>query len=340
MDMQSDIKREDEMEIKIKFVDFWPGFNENDNYFINILKNIFGKNSIVISSEPDFLFFSCFGYQFLKYDCVKIFFSGENIIPDFNLCDYAIGSNEIVFEDRYLRVPLYILYSDAYERAMKRNHFQDSYYLNRDFCGYVISNSLADPFREKIIDAFENYKRIDSGGKLRNNIGGPVDNKIEFISNYKFTLCLENSSACGYTTEKILEGFAGPCVPIYWGNPHIGNEFNPKAFINCHSFSNLDDLISYVKELDHDNDEYLKMIKEPIFVKESVGKREIIIESLVYFFQNIIKNGNKKRTNQIYVGARYEKRMRFFRYPFELYRFAERAYGFLENKRKDSGLKS
>lgn len=38
--------------LKIKFVDFWPGFNPNDNFITNALKGY----EIVITDTPDYLF--------------------------------------------------------------------------------------------------------------------------------------------------------------------------------------------------------------------------------------------------------------------------------------------
>ena len=43
------------MEININFSDFWPGFNKEDNYFYNLLKERF---EVKISDNPDYLFFS------------------------------------------------------------------------------------------------------------------------------------------------------------------------------------------------------------------------------------------------------------------------------------------
>lgn len=47
---------------------------------------------------------------YLEYDCIKIMFIGENIVFDFNVCDYVIGFNYIDFGDCYLRLFLYVIY--------------------------------------------------------------------------------------------------------------------------------------------------------------------------------------------------------------------------------------
>ena len=43
------------------------------------------------------------------------------------------------------------------------------------------------------------------GGKYKNNIGGFIKNKIQFLSSYKFSIAIENSEGDGYITEKIMD---------------------------------------------------------------------------------------------------------------------------------------
>nr|WP_272916661.1 glycosyltransferase family 10 [Helicobacter saguini] len=91
------------------------------------------------------------------------------------------------------------------------------------FCGYMVSN-VWHPFtdtREEVFKALNEYKKVDSGGKHANNIGFAIKNKIEWLKDYKFNLCFENSSYPGYLTEKLFDAFAAGCVPIYWGDTSL-----------------------------------------------------------------------------------------------------------------------
>ena len=94
--------------IKINFSDFHKGFNPENSEYMNVLKE---KYDVEISDHPDYLIYSVFGTEYLKYDCVRIFYTGECVVPNFNECDYAIGFDRISFGDRYIRVPIYILHS-------------------------------------------------------------------------------------------------------------------------------------------------------------------------------------------------------------------------------------
>ena len=69
------------------------------------------------------------------------------------------------------------------------------------------------------------------GGKVLNNIGKKVENKIEFLSNYKFSISMENSNGDGYVSEKIVESLIAGTIPIYYGDYMIDEYINPKAYI-------------------------------------------------------------------------------------------------------------
>ena len=93
-------------EIKIAFVGFWPGFQSEENCFTNILRE---RYDIKISKDPEYIFCSCFSKDYLQYDGIRIYYTGECLCPDFNLFDYAIGYDYLDFGDRYLRMPNYFL---------------------------------------------------------------------------------------------------------------------------------------------------------------------------------------------------------------------------------------
>lgn len=251
--------------IKIKYVDFWAGFKAEDFILTKLLQKYF---EVEISDEADYVIFSCFGESHwnISDKCVKIFFTGENFCPDFNACDYAAGFEWMTYEDRYCRFPLYLAYSEELLRKAEGKHLLTNdcelNELKTEFCSFVVSN----PFNEKRNEAFHNlsrYKKVNSGGACFNNVGGRVKDKFAFESKHKFSLCYENGAHNGYTTEKLVEALAARTVPIYWGDPKIGNIFNTRAFINVSDFDSFEDVIEYVKKVDSDDELYLSILKEP-----------------------------------------------------------------------------
>ena len=123
--------------VKINFTDTEKGyFNKEDNLFLDILKENY---DVEISDKPDFLFYSCFGDNNLNYsNCVKIFFTNENIVPNFNETDYGLGFHHLEFEDRYLRFPEYFFKLD--KLVQNRENLSDDL-ANRKFCNFIYSNS-------------------------------------------------------------------------------------------------------------------------------------------------------------------------------------------------------
>lgn len=249
--------------IKLKFVDFYSGFDKLNNEFIEVLKERF---DVVQCDDPDYIIYSGFGYEHLHYDCIRIFFTGECQTPDFNECDYAIGFDRLQFGDRYARIPLYNIlhYKPEFKRLSNRKAITNEDIANRDFCSFVVSNCFAQDNRAVFFDKLSAYKQVASGGRYRNNIGGAVRDKKDFLRHYKFNIAFENCSHDGYATEKIMEAFAAGVVPIYYGDPRIAEDFNPKAFVNAHDYPSFDEVIERVKEIDSDDELYLQMLNEPI----------------------------------------------------------------------------
>lgn len=258
------------MEIKVKkiriaFTDFWEGFDETNNYFLDILKTRYEVEITSDKGRVDYVFYSNFGYEHLRYNCIRIFYTGENTVPDFNLCDYAIGFEHMEYGDRYIRIPLYVVnYRDDYQHMLDiRGRIQP----REKFCSFVASNNAeADSMRKDLFDKLSAYRQVDAGGRYLNNIGQPngVEDKQAFQEQYRFSMAIENSSSPGYCTEKIIQAFAAGTIPIYWGDPKVGEYFNEKAFVNCHNYRTIDEVVDVVKEINEDDIRYEKMLQQPI----------------------------------------------------------------------------
>ena len=223
---------------------------------------------ITNARDAEYVFHSIDGCEVLNYAGVRIFVSGEYVTPNFNLSDYALTFDSIEFGDRYCRLPLIKLYKESYQALVApRPPATEALAQKTGFCAYVMTNTKnCAPEREQLVEALETYKSVALGGKWRNNVGGPVPDKITFQTAYKFVLAVENYSAPGYLTEKFAQAAKSNAIPIYWGDPTITQFINPKAFINCHDFSSMDALLARVRELDCDDDAYRAMLSEPWFI--------------------------------------------------------------------------
>lgn len=274
--------------LKIDFCDFWPGFLKEDNYFTNLLRQYY---DVEVCNQPDFLFFSTVGNQHFAYDCTKIYYTPESFPPDFLKCDYSI-SFEPKDTTRNLRFPLYMLYGDLKQLLSPKKPYSEVRKKHTRFCNMVVSNARATR-RIEFFEKLSKYKIVDSGGKYLNNIGGPVGDKRDFISNYKFTLSFENKIYTGYTTEKLVEPMWCDSMPIYWGNPLIGQEFNTKSFINWDDYGSDDAVIERIIELDQNEDLYEEVYNQPYFINNELNmycSEERLLRFLDGIFSNPIRN--------------------------------------------------
>jgi hypothetical protein len=292
--------------IKIKFVDTpKPGINcfgehfnlEKDGFLINSLRKNY---DVEFSDQPDYIFTMAplrgvRGWKFANYDCVRCQVLAENVKPDYNNYDFAISLfPNFHYGKRHLYFPAIMMtpkFWGDYERACEK-HVVDSNILKiKDgFCSFVVSNHNGRVEREQFFHLLSKYKTVNSGGKLMNNIGGPVKDKYEFDLKHKFSITFENSLY--YTTEKIVQAFAAKTIPIYWGNPDISEYFNPKAFINCHDYENFDKVIERIIKIDNNDELYMQMLKEP-FMKDIITINEYE-QQLDEFLVNMIETPREK----------------------------------------------
>jgi len=251
--------------IRLWFDDFWADFDPKNNFFTHTLDHC-GIRYKLSRFWPEVLIYSVFGDRHKKYNCRKIFYTGENVKPDFKACDYAI-SFDPTNDSRNLRLPVYIYHAWYQSRGLGLPEGTESMLdilLNRiktssfpepreRFCSFIFGNGKPQK-RNDFFHALSEYKKVDSAGRWMNNTGYKVDNKIRFLHQYKFNIAFENESALGYTTEKILDPLLAGAIPIYWGNPDVTSDFSPHSFINAMDFPSTEDLIETIITIDNDDE--------------------------------------------------------------------------------------
>jgi hypothetical protein len=68
------------------------------------------------------------------------------------------------------------------------------------------------------------------------------EDKLATISNYRFTVCLENCEYPGYLTEKIFDAMLAGTVPVYLGAPDIVDYIPRGCFIDVREYRDWDAL--------------------------------------------------------------------------------------------------
>lgn len=270
--------------IKVNFSDFWTNFLKEDNFFYHALSL---RYDVEISENPDILFFSVDyakeGERFKYKDCLRIFYTGENVDPDWNECDLALTFRHNDKNPYEYRLPLWTLYLNWFNRRYNKERDQ-AYLINipsllnekkltnleRKFASFVASKAVGK--RLEFVPKLSEYKMIDCAGSLFNNMGDALSSsrgdqveKISFLSNYKFNIAIENSSSPGYCTEKILHSMTAGSIPIYWGSETVDQDFNHQSFVNWHDYGSDEKTIERIIEIDNNKKLYQEILNQPYF---------------------------------------------------------------------------
>lgn len=212
-------------------------------------------------------------HKFYSEKKIGIFVSGEALVPDFNLFDYALGFDLLDFEDRYLR------FEPGYRF---KHHFEGVYqpdydYQEKYFCDFIYSNFRANSNRKQLKEFLETIGSVKSYGGYLNNVETSstigrydknwIGRKIEIQSRHLFSIAAENAFHYGYTSEKVFSSFAAGNIPIYWGNPMIARDVNPNRIINVHDFDDFDSLGHRITFLMENLDEYIRVLQQKWFTE-------------------------------------------------------------------------
>jgi alpha-1,3-fucosyltransferase 10 len=88
---------------------------------------------------------------------------------------------------------------------------------------YINSNCGAKSGRQQIVDSYIKLNAsipVHAYGACSNNMKERAADKLAVFRKYKFCICMENSIAIDYLSEKLWHGLISGCVPIYLGAPN------------------------------------------------------------------------------------------------------------------------
>lgn len=193
------------------------------------------------SDEPEFIIFGPYGNDIpQKGNYTRVGYFCENITPDFSHCEWAFGvpdENEVK-NPKYKRIQWHGLAPESLLKSLTDNDIDLILQQKNKFCNFLYSNPVA--YREQFYKQLSKYKKIDAPGKSMNNMasidtlykGNIWERKLQFLSEYKFTIAFENYAYPGYQTEKLYDAMLLNSLPVYCGDENINKVFNPKSFIN------------------------------------------------------------------------------------------------------------
>lgn len=253
--------------LRLAFADHYPGFKPRGNRIWKALRSLYSLELTEDLAQADLLVFGDFSERHRNYSGKKVYLTGENMLPDFDQCDLAFTPAESPDEPRAVRLPLYAQVLDDAAALIRPSGYDATARLNRPgFCSFVVSNPVCRT-RNRIFKSIHRRRPVASGGKHFNNTGGPVPDKMAFLSGFRFNIACENSRSPGYITEKLLDPILVGSVPIYWGAPDLLRDFDPRCMINVSDYATLDELGEAVLRIDDDPVARRRLLEAPVFAR-------------------------------------------------------------------------
>ena len=269
--------------------------------------------------NPDFLFVGDQNknFDYLNKNSVLIFFSIENMHPDFELYDYCIGYNsDLFFGDRFcFYLPAFgeiynLLPEDLKFKQLTR---EEAYNIlqNKDlFCDFTYNHDNVMRSRQHYLNLLNTYKDVTIGGRLYNpNISNfkksyNYSDKLELQKRCKFSIVVESCEySGGLVTEKIFHAILSNTIPIYYGEKDVAKYINPKRFIDAKKYDD-DELLELIKTVDNNDMLYLDYLCQPPLVDEDFFSKNQ--ERLICFLRNIFsqkpENAFRKPYNEFTSG--------------------------------------
>ena len=291
----------------IAFIDMWPGFNCSTNFIIDSLHHV--KGIAYGTMEPDLVIFGPYSNQWkeIPHSIPKVFFSAENYngmyaAPEDDSISLFLTSCPIE-DDKHIYIPTWITFIDWLSDSKVLEESNDNpiripvhfamtphpipFEKREKFCAFVVSNPICN-LRNEIFKTVHEYKHVDSGGALYNNIGGQLSlkypgggcgdiSKYRFFEQHKFTISFENSQSSGYITEKVLHSKMAGCIPIYWGDK---DDFVPGSIVNVSNISDPCKILDIIKKLEDNPRLCSKIASLPILNEEKKKKALGIISKM------------------------------------------------------------
>ena len=269
--------------MKVSFLDYWKYpkcFNPNNNFFLHLLKELFEDVKVSEPEDADIIFSLGFGVDYTRFkDCIRIQYIGENVRPNFKFFDYSLSYDFEDYGGKNFRFPLWMMHIDWFGASTYDNPeylIPESYLYGENefslkeknnFCSIVFGRSVKN--RIDTINLLSTYKKVDSYGKHENCMVLPdgEKQKMNLISNYKFSICFENSIQPGYFTEKLFHSKLAGNIPIYWADKTLSKDFNEKCCINTINMTN-EEILDKVIEIDNNDKLYNEIRSQPLFLNK------------------------------------------------------------------------
>lgn len=255
--------------IKIKFEGFWPNFNYKNNNFFTYLE----KNGLieVVKANPDIVIYSEYFKSNFNLAKKKILYYVENLPQKNWIFNYTMSySKASITNLNFYNFFYYPFFDEITSGKLSPKYKFLKNKEKKKYINFIHSNPNGE-IRNKYFSFLSKFKKIDSYGKVQNNMGilpktnFPEMQKNEILSDYKYTIAFENSFSEEYFSEKIWQPISLNSIPIYYGPKSVFNIFNKKKIIYITSILDFKKSLKVINEIDSSKDLYQEILNESIF---------------------------------------------------------------------------
>ena len=269
--------------MRFAFTDLYPGYEKDlltnpiFSYFITNPKFLW----VTPDNSPDLIICSVFGQEHVKYpEPYKLMWAAENMAPgnpwpdiaSFDDIDWAFVDNH----QQVVNIPenvkyYYLPYAGVHYNMdqVKSWHAKNLSKPKSKFCCFVSSGNGEGEGYKLRHDFFtilsQAYKHVDSAGGMHNNVGYCAprgDQYIDWVSDYKFMICFENTQGAGYFSEKIFTPYAAGTIPIYWGDQTNFEIVRKEA---CLFYTTPEDTLARIVKADLNSTYYQSILNQDLF---------------------------------------------------------------------------
>ena len=128
-------------------------------------------------------------------------------------------------------------------------------YKKNKLLSIVASNKNYAPghkLRHEVISK-KPHKNLELWGSGYKWFSDDPQDRIKPFKDYMYTIVIENCQQPNYFTDKIIDCFASGVIPIYWGDPNIGNHFNKNGFYTWNTIDDLKCILEKINPEDYYN---------------------------------------------------------------------------------------
>ena len=257
--------------VRVAFANFWKGFTPES--FLAGHPYLLDEFDFLLEEPIDVHFRSVFRHRRppAPAGSKRVFYTGENRRPPLDEYDFCVSFFRDICDERHLRLPEFIpaLYHRGATLEALAVKPPPPPEPRPRFCAFIASNRRCQ-LRLDFVRALSRYMRVDCAGKCLNNMSTRLprtgNSKIDFLKSYRFHVAFENSPSLaneGYVTEKLPDAMHAGCLPIYWGDHRVGEDFNEQSFFSVRDHSDFDEVIDRIVQLDRDYDRYCEVMRQP-----------------------------------------------------------------------------